>query len=209
LLRGVGTLVKAAGGKLYFYYGLLPLLQSDRRYKNALSLYNTAVRLLSATRLELFGNDLEGSLVPFNIVSVDGRRSSVSFMWYRGFWEEKKPLLVYSIKVDTRNGDVNVYVNRRSEAGGSWPWNYLHRKEMFIDGLERIVLDPYGNGVSLAWNAKSRRDEWVKLGWRPLSVKVRASSEEDRARLAALLEEVFGEVARQRIRAKVLIEVVP
>jgi len=155
--------LKVAGGRFYFYYGLLRTITEDRPVIRRI--IESAMNILSAENDTICNREFPLSDFPFNIVAVDVKKQKATFSWYKGFWTDIRPRLMYSITVHVDTGKVYVKTHAyRSE--GRWPWSYLHRKELFLEGLERIILDPYGNGLSLAWDPKRRKDCWVDLPWR-------------------------------------------
>jgi len=201
-------MVKKAGGKTYFYYGLIPLLRKDTRYKEIVTIYDKALAILASTRFKVFDIHISGNMIPFNIVAVDTKRSTVSLLWYTGFWESEKPLLVYSVKVDVEKGDVKVFMNRNFNRG-SWPWNYLHRKELFIDGLERIAIDPYGNGLTLMWDNTNREDKWTMLPWYPVNIGIRLSDKDNYDKIIDAVKNIITQIISRRSHAKILLTIEP
>jgi hypothetical protein len=205
------VLVKLTGRRLYFYYGVTPLLEKLQSYNGVVSLYYRALQVLADKSIEL----IEGvkGLVPFNVVAVDKKSKSVSLMWYHGFWELERPLLVYSIKINTVSKSVSIYTRKYArkyiEASGSWPWNYIHRKDLFVDGLEKLAVNPYSNGLSLAWDTSSRKDVWVELEWIPAIISVKAQSKDDVAKLYTLIEDIISRVKNVKKKAKIIIEISP
>lgn len=199
-------MVKVAGGRFYFYYGIIPLLEKMQRYNDIILLYHKALKILTNKSIELV--DIKG-IIPFNVIAVDKKNSSVSFMWYYGFWELERPLLIYSIKINTINESISVYTRKYTKALGSWPWNYIHRKELFVDGLEKLAVDPYNSGLSLAWDTNAQKDVWVKLEWIPIIVSVKADSKDSITRLQTIIKNAINHVKNVKKRAKIIIEISP
>jgi len=161
--------MKVAGGRLYVYYGLLPVLAKERGEIG--ELIGRAMDILSGKMGNLLNKNIQLSNFPFNIVSIDVRKKHVTFSWYRNFWSDIRPSLLYSISVHVPEGKVRARIYKGRDS--TWPWNYLHRKELLVEGLEEVVLDPYGNGLSLAWDPKMREDRWIPLPWECFKVRTR------------------------------------
>jgi len=154
--------MKRAGSKIYMYYGLIEVLK--RQQSELYEMVHKALEILSDKRTTLLDHDVPLSWIPYNVISVDRDRDKVSLLWYKDFWTSERPELLYAISVDIARTDVRIVFKPMSST--RWPWNYIHRKELFIEGLEVLLADPYGNGLTLAWNSNKRSDEWRPLPWK-------------------------------------------
>jgi len=154
--------MKRAGSKIYMYYGLIEVLK--RQGSELYEMIQKALEILSDKRETLLDREVPLSWIPYNVVSIDKDRGKVSLLWYRDFWTSERPELLYAISVDLARMDVRIVF--KPEGSPRWPWNYIHRKELFIEGLEALLADPYGNGLTLTWNADKHSDEWRPLPWK-------------------------------------------
>lgn len=156
--------MKRAGSKIYMYYGLIEVLK--RQQSEFYELIQRALRILDNRHAMVLSHEIPLSWIPYNVVSVDKEHRKVSFLWYRDFWTSEKPELLYAISVDLMESDTRIVF--KPKGSPNWPWNYIHRKELFIDGLEVLLADPYGNGMTLAWNPSKRSDQWKSLPWKAI-----------------------------------------
>lgn len=179
--------MKRTGNRIYFYYGVLELLKRNNNelYRIVLE----AQRVLEKESAQFLGRELKLSEVPYNVVSIDKRNRRVSFLWYKDFWTSEKPELLYGVTVDLQRERYSVVF--RPKGTSEWPWNYIHRKELFVEGLEDLVLDPYGNGMTLAWNASERKDEWKPLPWFYKKIIAKISSKDNTVINVSIDEEKF------------------
>jgi len=149
-------MVKVSGGARYYYYGLEQVIPLKFR-----RLVEQAKRKLCETKILFQVNKKPIPCIPpYNVLKI--KNHAVSFLWYENFWSDKRPRLVYSIKVNLKDSSIRVFRGRKTFST-EWPWSYIHRKELFIWGLEELVLNPYGNMKTLVWDRKRKKDIWIDL----------------------------------------------
>ena len=142
---------------VYVYYGCTDELPDWAR-----EYLEKAREILRGRLCNVLGEYISCLEIPFNIIKVS-KDGKVTFSWYSGFWDELKPRLIYYITVDTKTGEVRETPYSKVRRHPVYPLDVLHGKEFFVEGLEKKVVNPYGNWMSLGWDSKLKKDVWKPL----------------------------------------------